>query len=79
LKQPKEMDPYVGGLDADPSRWPADGASRIRMMAVPTMFSAAEFTWFAGVSDPARLMKEPFAHPLIVPQVVVLDPAATLP
>ena len=79
LKQPGEMDRYVGGLDADPSRWPAEGASRIRMMAVPTMFSAAEFTWFAGVSDPARLVKEPFAHPLIIPQVVVLDPSATLP
>jgi maleylacetate reductase len=42
------------------------------------MFSAAEFTWFAGVTEPSRLVKESFAHPLFVPQVVVLDPAATL-
>ncbi|MGJ4953496.1 iron-containing alcohol dehydrogenase [Bradyrhizobium sp. HKCCYLS20291] len=79
LKDPSELDPYIGGLDADPSRWPADGASRVRMIAVPTMFSAAEFTWFAGVFNPNRHAKDAFAHPLIVPQVVVLDPAATLP
>jgi maleylacetate reductase len=48
------------------------------MLAVPTMFSAAEFTWFAGVTEPSRLVKESFSHPLFVPQVVVLDPAATL-
>lgn len=78
LKEPKEMDPYRGGRQGDPSHWPADAANRIRMLAVPTMFSAAEFTWYAGVTDPARLVKESFANPLFVPQVVVLDPAATL-
>jgi maleylacetate reductase len=72
------MDPYRGRREGDPSRWPADAASRIRMLAVPTMFSAAEFTWFAGVTEPSRLVKESFSHPLFVPQVVVLDPAATL-
>jgi maleylacetate reductase len=72
------MDPYRGRREGDPSRYPADAASRIRMLAVPTMFSAAEFTYYAGVTDPARLVKESFSHPLLVPQVVVLDPAATL-
>ncbi len=76
LKDPKEMDAYRGGRQGDPSHWPADAASRIRMLAVPTMFSAAEFTWYAGVTEPARLVKESFANPLFVPQVVVLDPAA---
>jgi maleylacetate reductase len=79
LKDVKEMDAHRGGRQGDPSHWTADAASRIRMLAVPTMFSAAEFTWFAGVTDPTRLVKETFAHPLLVPQVVVLDPAATLP
>jgi maleylacetate reductase len=78
LKDPMEMDSYRGGRRGDPSRWPADAASRIRMLAVPTMFSAAEFTFFAGVTEPSRLVKESFADPLFVPQVVVLDPAATL-
>jgi maleylacetate reductase len=78
LKETKDMDPYRGGRQGDPSHYPADPASRIRMLAVPTMFSAAEFTWYAGVTEPQRLVKESFAHPLFVPQVVVLDPAATL-
>ncbi|WP_164936733.1 iron-containing alcohol dehydrogenase [Bradyrhizobium vignae] len=78
LKDPKEMDAHRGEMSQDPSVWPANAASRIRMLAVPTMFSAAEFTWFAGVSEPAHHVKEPFAHPLLVPQVVVLDPVATL-
>jgi maleylacetate reductase len=42
------------------------------------MFSGAEFTYYAGVTDPTRLVKESFSHPLFVPQVVVLDPRATL-
>ena len=79
LKDTKEMDPYRGGRRGDPSHWPADAAGRIRMLAVPTMFSAAEFTYYAGVTEPSRLVKESFADPLFVPQVVVLDPAATLP
>jgi maleylacetate reductase len=78
LTDAKEMDAYRGGRQGDPSHWPAEAASRIRMLAVPTMFSAAEFTWYAGVTDPSRLVKESFANPLFVPQVVVLDPAATL-
>ena len=78
LTDAKEMDAHRGGRKGDPSHWPADASSRIRMLAVPTMFSAAEFTWYAGVTEPSRLVKESFAHPLLVPQVVVLDPAATL-
>lgn len=78
LTDAKEMDPYRGGRQGDPSHYPEDAATRIRMLAVPTMFSAAEFTWYAGVTEPARLVKESFANPLFVPQVVVLDPAATL-
>src|SRR5206468_2757498 len=50
----------------------------IRMVAVPTTLSAAEFTPFAGVSDAARHVKEGYAHPLLAPRAVVLDPATTL-
>jgi maleylacetate reductase len=78
LKQTSELDPFRGKREGEPSRMPPNSEHLIRMMAVPTMFSAAEFTWFAGVTEPARLVKESFAHPLFVPQVVVLDPAATL-
>lgn len=78
LTETSQMDPYRGGRQGDPSQWPADAAHRIRMLAVPTMFSAAEFTWYAGVTEPSRLVKESFANPLFVPQSVVLDPSATM-
>ena len=50
----------------------------IRMFAVPTTFSAAEFTHIAGVTDTRRKAKEGFGHALFTPQVVILDPEATL-
>ncbi|MFI4975022.1 MAG: iron-containing alcohol dehydrogenase [Caulobacterales bacterium] len=50
-----------------------------RMVAVPTTLSAAEFTAFAGVTDVSRHAKEGYAHPLLAPRAVVLDPATTLP
>jgi maleylacetate reductase len=77
IRATQGLDPHRGGRHQDPSHWPADAANHIRMLAVPTMFSAAEFTYYAGVTDPTRLVKESFSHPLFVPQVVVLDPRAT--
>jgi maleylacetate reductase len=50
----------------------------VRMIAVPTTLSAAEFTPFAGVTDAHRRVKEGYAHPLLAPRIVVLDPAVTL-
>ena len=49
----------------------------VRMIAVPTTLSAAEFTPFAGVSDAGRRVKEGYTHPLLAPRAVVLDPAMT--
>jgi maleylacetate reductase len=54
-----------------------DDPQRLRMIALPTTLSAAEFSPHAGVSDPARRVKEGFQHPLAVPKVVILDPDAT--
>jgi maleylacetate reductase len=76
------LDPYRGqrpkGGQNLPSPAIEPGPDPIRMMAVPTTLSAAEFNPFAGVTDPRRKVKESFAHPLIVPRAIVLDPAATL-
>ena len=59
------------------SAWDAD-PQRLRMLAVPTTLSAAEFSTSAGVTDVVRARKQRFNHPLIVPRSVVLDPVATL-
>src|SRR5258708_13730799 len=40
----------------------------VRMVAIPTTLSAAEFTPFAGVTDVARHSKEGFAHPHLPPR-----------
>lgn len=78
LTRTEELDGYRGGRGSDPSRRPAGMEQAIRMLAVPTTYSAAEFTFYAGISDTQRHVKESFGRPLFVPQAVVLDPAATL-
>ena len=59
------------------SAWDAD-PQRLRMIAVPTTLSAAEFTCSAGVTDVARHRKQRLTHPMLVPKAVILDPQATL-
>lgn len=51
---------------------------RERMFAVPTTLSAAEFTAPAGITNPDTGRKMMYGHRNAAPQVVVLDPAATL-
>jgi maleylacetate reductase len=60
--------PPLAPLDSD----------RMRMTAVPTTLSAAEFTSGAGVTDVQRKVKLSFTHPRMAPIAAILDPAATL-
>lgn len=53
-------------------------SDRMRMAAVPTTLSAAEFTSSAGITDVQRKVKLSFSHPRMAPIAVILDPAATL-
>jgi maleylacetate reductase len=66
-----------GGGGPDASAWTCD-PQRLRMVAIPTTLSAAEFFHAAGVTDVQRHVKQMYAHPLAVPKAVILDPAATL-
>jgi maleylacetate reductase len=54
------------------SAWDADPQA-LRMIAVPTTLSAAEFTCSAGITDVARHKKQRLNHPLLVPKTVILD------
>ena len=65
------------GAGAEASAWGAD-PQRLRMIAIPTTLSAAEFYPSAGVTDVQRHVKQMYFHPLAVPKAVILDPAATL-
>src|SRR4051812_10882923 len=77
-----DLDLYRAGRPKEGAAPPSEAiklpADAVRMLAVPTTLSAAEFNAFAGVSDPRRGVKESFGHRLVVPRVIVLDPAATL-
>jgi maleylacetate reductase len=79
LDTPESMEPYRNGAADDVARRIAPPPDPIRMIAVSTTLSAAEFTSQAGVTDTAINAKQSFAHRLLVPRSVILDPAATLP
>jgi maleylacetate reductase len=77
LQRPEELDRVRVGPGADRLAL-ATLQPTVRMVAVPTTLSAAEFTPFAGVTDAGRRVKEGYSHALLAPRVVVLDPAVTL-
>jgi maleylacetate reductase len=78
LDCPEQLTTHVARGRSEPSTLPADADRWLRVLAVPTTLSAAEFTWWGGAYDPERRVKEAYSNPLMMPQVVVLDPAMTL-
>jgi maleylacetate reductase len=76
------LDPYKAGKPKGGAAPPAESikpaADAVRMIAVPTTLSAAEFNAFAGITDQRRGVKDSFGHRLVVPRVIVLDPSATM-
>lgn len=73
LADVEALDPYRAGV-REGAKAPAPPADPLRMIAIPTTLSAAEFTPFAGVTDARRHAKEGYGHPLYVPRAVILDP-----
>jgi alcohol dehydrogenase len=47
-------------------------------VALPTTLSAAEFTYYAGVTDPESRVKRRVERPDLAPRAVLLDPRLTL-
>lgn len=79
LDSPDAMEPYRSGRDDGRIPTPmVPPQNPVRMVAIPTTFSAAEFTPNAGVTNSATHFKQSFSHRLFVPISVILDPAATL-
>jgi maleylacetate reductase len=77
LTQTDELGPYRLGRGDDRKDARAI-ASGVRMIAIPTTLSAAEFTPTAGVTDGEKKVKEAYTHPDMAPRAVVLDPALAL-
>jgi len=76
IRSTQAMDPLLAA-PIENSAWDTD-PQRLRMIAVPTTLSAAEFSPTAGVTDTIAHKKQRFNHPMMVPKSVVLDPVATL-
>ena len=74
----EDFDPFVMKVAADGSRRVVeyDGPD-VRMIAIPTTLSGGEFNRSAGVTDTRTKLKELYRHAMMVPRVVILDPAMT--
>ncbi len=72
----KELTALSPTLPVDPSAWKA--LPSLRMVALPTTFSAAEASCFGGVSDPQEQIKQGFGDPAMAPRAIVYDPVLTL-
>jgi maleylacetate reductase len=78
VSKPEDLDGLRAVITPDGrTERPPTKAPTVRSIDVPTTLSAGEFTPFAGCTDTARHVKESFGHPLMMPQVVILDPAVT--
>lgn len=78
LESPDALEAYRGGAAPAVARKFCPPANAIRMIAVSTTLSAAEFTASAGLTDTTINAKQSVSHRLLVPRSVVLDPQATL-
>jgi maleylacetate reductase len=53
-------------------------APRVRQISVPTTIAGGEFSAIAGVTNAGTKVKEMLRHRLVMPRVVILDPAITV-
>lgn len=73
-----QLDPHANQRPPESGHAPEDASRWLRVLAIPTTLSGAEFASAAGISDPARGMKEGFMNPMMMPISVIMDPAMTL-
>jgi maleylacetate reductase len=79
VTEPSALDAYRAVVASDGStRRPAVNAPAVRFIAIPTTLSAGEFNASAGCTDTTRQVKESFAHLLLAPRTVILDPSVTV-
>lgn len=79
ITQVQDFDRFVARVGADGRRViPAFEGPDVPQIAIPTTLSGGELNLSAGATDMRTLLKEVYRHPLLVPRVVILDPAVTL-
>jgi maleylacetate reductase len=76
---PQQLDALRAVITADgKTHRPPVNAPAVRSIDIPTTLSAGEFTAMAGCTDTVRHVKESYAHALMMPRAVILDPAVTV-
>ena len=75
---PEELDAFRASSRDGKTQRPPVNAPAVRSIDVPTTLSAGEFTAMAGWTDTVRHVKESYAHALMMPRAVILDPAVTI-
>lgn len=53
-------------------------APQVRQISIPTTLSGGEFNSLGGCTDPRTKLKQGYSHPLLVPIIIILDPAPTV-
>ncbi|HEY4068302.1 MAG TPA: iron-containing alcohol dehydrogenase [Burkholderiaceae bacterium] len=78
LTQHDDLEPYRIGMDAaGRGLRPVFEGPSVRIIAVPTTLSGAEFYEAGGVTDERVKRKQGYAHRLLAPRAIVLDPQIT--
>lgn len=72
-----DLDPHAGAPWTTGTHRPADHAQWLRMIAVPTTFSAAEYTAVGGATEAATRAKQAFGSQMMMPIAVINDPEMT--
>ena len=79
VTEPGQLDAFAARITPDGRTHRPDSAPpSLRSIDIPTTLSAGEFNPFAGCTDTVRQVKQSYAHPLMIPVAVILDPAVTV-
>lgn len=78
LMTPDALEPFAAGFERNKPASFEVPREPVRMIAVPTTLSAADFTARAGITNTQTRTKMAFNHRMLVPRSVVLDPEVTL-
>lgn len=77
IDTPDAMSGFATGFERTKASMFEVPSGAVRMIAVPTTLSAADFTSRAGITNTATRTKMAFNHRMLVPRSVILDPAVT--
>lgn len=79
IRHPDDFDRFIARVGADGRRvTPVFEGPDVPQIAIPTTLSGGELNLSAGATDTRTMLKELYRHRLLVPRVVILDPAVTL-